>query len=268
MKNMSDYLSRKKEEIDQVLERLLPSVVEYPELIHESMRYSVFAGGKRFRSILSLAVCEACEGNVANALDTASSLEMIHTYSLIHDDLPSMDNDDYRRNQLSNHKKYGENIAILSGDALLTLAFEVMDPRVVGLVARAIGSRGVVGGQVADIQLSQKQIEMSESILGRIHYNKTAKLIQVSCLVGTYFADVTPKIVEAIKCYGEKIGFAFQLMDDIFDCDNYVELFNKDKVYQLAQSCIREAKDKLKHLDINKRSRLEELANFVILRKN
>ncbi len=264
---LEQYLVAKKDVVNQTLEQLLPSAKEYPELIHEAMRYSIFAGGKRFRSLLTLAICDACGGDERLALHTAVSLEMIHTYSLIHDDLPSMDDDYYRRGQLANHKKFGEAVAILSGDALLTLAFEVMDPRVVGLIAKAIGSQGVVGGQVMDILLAKGQMELTEPLLEYIHKHKTGKLIQVACLAGAYLAEASPEVIAAIAVYGEKIGFSFQVVDDLFDHDNYAVILSEEKARDLADTCIREAKEALTVLDAKKREILEQLADFVAMRK-
>ncbi|OED36754.1 hypothetical protein AB834_02610 [PVC group bacterium (ex Bugula neritina AB1)] len=265
-KDFKNYLSLQKKIVDESLEKLMPSSETYPSILHESMRYIIFADGKRFRPILSLAVCEACGGDTEAVIKTAAALEMIHTYSLIHDDLPSMDNDDYRRGQLSNHKKYGEDIAILSGDALLSLAFEVMDPRMAPLIAKAIGSQGVVGGQVVDIQLAKGKLDLSESLLTYIHNNKTAKLIQISCLVGAYLSDAPQNIIDNISSYGHSIGFAFQVIDDCFDQDNYAKIFDKETLIKLANNHVSKAKEALNVFEKGKRDTLDSLADFVISR--
>lgn len=266
--NFEQYLKEQSERVNVALDALMPAEDAYPEVIHQSMRYSIFAGGKRFRPVLTLATCEACGGDSELALKTAAAIEMIHTYSLIHDDLPAMDNDDYRRGQLSNHKKYGEDMAILSGDCLLSLAFEVMDPEVVACIAKAIGSFGVVGGQAVDIQLAKGQEEMTESLIQYIHTHKTGALIAISCRVGAILAGASSDVVEAMHKYGQGIGFAFQIIDDVFDGDNYAELWGEEKARRRALEEIDRAKMELGILqDKNNREILESLADFVAFRE-
>ena len=216
-----------KQLVDERLRQLLPGEDVYPEVIHEAMAYSLFAGGKRFRPLLCLCACEAVGGNWEAALDTACALEMVNTYSLIHDDLPGMDNDDYRRGKLTNHKVYGEGIAILAGDALLTQAFEVLadcglrlnQPQktawAVKELAHASGSLGMVGGQVADI-ISEGQ-QPTKELLNYIHHHKTAALIMAAVQLGGIFGDAQPTELAHLKTYGRHLGLAYQITDDILD---------------------------------------------------
>ena len=221
-------LLEKKARIDQSLERLLPKPDVAPTVLHESMRYSVFAGGKRLRPILALSAYEICGGDGSAILPLACGLELIHTYSLIHDDLPCMDDDDLRRGQPTNHKVYGEGVAVLAGDALLTLAFECflgrgMSPPVpyerlgwiAGRIASAVGSPGLVGGQVMDVGgFSQdRRLETLESTC-RL---KTGRLIEVSLESGAIAAGAEDSIVNAFSRYGSALGLAFQITDDILN---------------------------------------------------
>jgi geranylgeranyl diphosphate synthase, type II len=222
------YLLDKKGRIDEWLERLLPKPDEAPTILHESMRYSVFAGGKRLRPILAVAAYEICGGHEELIVPVACGLELIHTYSLIHDDLPCMDDDDLRRGQPTNHKIYGEGMAVLAGDALLTLAFECflgrgmsgsvsheMLGRLAGRIARAAGSLGLVGGQVMDVNgFSQdRRLETLESTC-RL---KTGRLIEVSLESGAIVAGADDSIVSAFSRYGRALGLAFQITDDILN---------------------------------------------------
>ncbi len=221
-------LLEKKERIDQSLERLLPKPEVAPAILHESMRYSVFAGGKRLRPILALAAYEICGGHEEVILPVACGLELIHTYSLIHDDLPCMDDDDLRRGRPTNHKVYGEGMAVLAGDALLTLAFECflgrgMSPPIpyerlgwiAGRIASAAGSPGLVGGQVMDVGgFSQdRQLETLESTC-RL---KTGRLIEVSLESGAIVAGAEDSVVNAFSRYGSALGLAFQITDDVLN---------------------------------------------------
>ncbi|HEU0006096.1 MAG TPA: farnesyl diphosphate synthase [Terriglobia bacterium] len=221
-------LLEKKKCIDASLERLLPKPDEAPAIVHKSMRYSVFAGGKRLRPILALAAYEICGGREEVILPVACGLEFIHTYSLIHDDLPCMDDDDLRRGQPTNHKVFGEGMAVLAGDALLTLAFEcflgrgMSGPvphetlgRLAGRIASAAGSLGLVGGQVMDVGgFSQdRRLETLESTC-RL---KTGRLIEVSLESGAIMAKAHDSIVNAFSRYGRALGLAFQITDDILN---------------------------------------------------
>jgi geranylgeranyl diphosphate synthase type II len=203
------------------------------------MRYSVFAGGKRLRPILLLAATEAVGGDTTAVLPAASALEFIHTYSMIHDDLPAMDDDAYRRGKLTNHKVYGEAMAILAGDALLTQAFEVLSSpaltacfaapllvQVTYRLARAAGSVGMVGGQVADI-LSEGQ-HVALDVLEYIHRHKTAALIEAAAVMGALLGGGTPAQVQALETYGHTVGWAFQITDDILDIEGDATLLGKE----------------------------------------
>jgi geranylgeranyl diphosphate synthase type II len=215
--------------VEEGLERVLPPEDRPPATVHRAMRYSVLAGGKRLRPLLVMAGAEAVGGPARAVLPTACALELIHTYSLIHDDLPAMDDDDYRRGRLTNHKVFGEAMAILAGDALLTLAFRlvadnaalVSDPRVlrdvVVAIADAAGTDGMVGGQVVDIESEGQTI--SAEMLDYIHSHKTAALIRASLVVGATLGGGAPAQLDAIRGAGEALGLAFQIVDDILDVE-------------------------------------------------
>lgn len=233
--DLSTYLSDRRQLVEAALDQTLP--VNYPENLYESMRYSLLAGGKRLRPILCLATCELLGGNIDMAMPTACALEMIHTMSLIHDDLPAMDNDDYRRGQLANHKVYGEDVAILAGDALLTYAFEhvamvtqnVPPERVLQVIARlgrAVGAEGLVGGQIVDLA-SEGQANFSLETLTFIHTHKTAALLETSVTTGAILAGGTPEQVERLAAYAQKIGLAFQIVDDLLDITSSQEELGK-----------------------------------------
>ena len=231
------YLTERRTLVDAALERFLPGETTPPPTVHRAMRYSVMAGGKRLRPILVIAGAEAVGGAAAMVLPTACALEMIHTYSLIHDDLPAMDDDDYRRGRLTNHKVFGDATAILAGDALLTLAFRliadnadlVRDARVirdvVAEVADAAGTAGMVGGQVVDIESEGKAI--SAETLEYIHRHKTAALIRASLRVGARLAGGDAKAVAAITEAGSDLGLAFQIVDDLLDVEGSLEELGK-----------------------------------------
>ena len=223
------YLEERRAMVDAALDRVLPPETAEPHSIHRAMRYSVLAPGKRLRPVLVIAGAEAVGGRAGDVLDTACAFELIHAYSLIHDDLPAMDDDDYRRGRLTNHKVFGEAIAILAGDALLTLAFRliagnaarVATPAIVGAVvaevADAAGTDGMVGGQVVDIESEGKAI--APEMLDYIHLHKTAALIRAALRVGALLAGARPEQVEAISRAGQALGLAFQIVDDILDVE-------------------------------------------------
>ena len=231
------YLTERRTLVDAALERFLPGETTPPPTVHRAMRYSVMAGGKRLRPILVIAGAETVGGTAAMVLPTACALELIHTYSLIHDDLPAMDDDDYRRGRLTSHKVFGDAVAILAGDALLTLAFRliadnadlVRDPRsirdVVAEVADAAGTAGMVGGQVVDIESEGKAI--SVETLEYIHRHKTAALIRASLRVGARLAGGDAAAVAVISEAGGDLGLAFQIVDDILDVEGNLEELGK-----------------------------------------
>jgi len=224
--SFSDHLRLQQGRIEEALERLAPGESEYPPSIHRAMRYSLFAGGKRIRPTLCLESAGAVSGSTPGVEAPACALEMIHTYSLIHDDLPALDNDDYRRGKPTCHKVFGEALAILAGDALLTRAFQIVsamdavDPArriaIVGELAAGAGTvDGMIGGQVADLEAEGKPV--TEEALHYIHRAKTGALIRASVRVGAIFAGASGAELEALTCYGEQIGLAFQIVDDVLD---------------------------------------------------
>ncbi len=227
--DLKTYLDSRRVLVDAALDAVLPPESAPPTTVHRSMRYSVLAPGKRLRPILVIAGAEAVGGEAATVMDTACALELIHAYSLIHDDLPAMDDDDYRRGRLTNHKVFGDAIAILAGDALLTLAFQLIagnaarmsDPRVIAHVisdvADAAGTNGMVGGQVVDIESEGKVV--TPETLDYIHLRKTAALIRVSLRAGATLAGAAPAHIDAVSRAGEALGLAFQIVDDILDVE-------------------------------------------------
>lgn len=223
--DLSTYLQERQSLVEAALDRAIPVI--YPEKIYEAMRYSLLAGGKRLRPILCLATCEMAGGTIEMAMPTACALEMVHTMSLIHDDLPAMDNDDYRRGKLTNHKVYGEDVAILAGDGLLAYAFEfvavntqnVPAERVLQAIARlgrVVGAAGLVGGQVVDLE-SEGQANVSIETLNFIHNHKTAALLEACVVCGGILAGTSEADLQRLSRYAQNIGLAFQIVDDILD---------------------------------------------------
>ncbi|HTL54156.1 MAG TPA: farnesyl diphosphate synthase [Candidatus Limnocylindrales bacterium] len=223
--DLNDFLAKTTSTVNQALDRFLPIATTRPATIHKAMRYSLFAGGKRMRPALCLAAADACGGTAADALPLACAVECIHTYSLVHDDLPAMDNDDYRRGKLTNHKVFGEGIAVLAGDALLTQAFEIAPqckgwPRyshqkVILELAEAAGSLQLIAGQVADLEAEGKKISVSN--LRYIHERKTSALLCCSVRLGGMSANCTAAQLQALTDFGYYVGLAFQVIDDILD---------------------------------------------------
>jgi geranylgeranyl diphosphate synthase type II len=240
--DFSHYWSVRQKKVDAALNRFLPSPTTKPKTIHQAMRYSIFAGGKRLRPVICLATAEVLRGPADDALPLACALECIHTYSLIHDDLPAMDNDDFRRGKPTSHKVYGEGIAVLAGDALLTVAFEIAAsckgwPRyshadVIRELAVAAGSRKLVAGQVADLEGEGRKITPAE--LRYIHKNKTAALIASSIRLGAMSANAKTKQLERLTDFGESLGLAFQVIDDILDCTQTTEKLGKSAGKDIA----------------------------------
>ncbi len=291
------YLARKKEIVDNALERLVPPTKTFPPVVHEAMRYSLFAGGKRVRPILAIAAAEALGAKTANLLPIAGSLELIHTYSLIHDDLPAMDDDELRRGRPTCHKVYGEAVAILAGDGLLTMAFEVLsNPRlqkripanrvlsIIREIATASGVFGMVGGQVVDIQSEGREIDFPT--LEYIHTHKTGALIRASVRVGALYSRAGTRWFGALTRYGELVGLAFQIADDILDITGKEEELGKDIGSDLekskktfpsfigleesrrrAEEVVQKAIGALKDFD-RKADPLRELAKYIINRIN
>jgi geranylgeranyl diphosphate synthase, type II len=279
--------------VDAALERLLPAESAPPPSIHAAMRYSVFAGGKRIRPILCLETARIFSGDVTAALHPACALEFIHTYSLIHDDLPALDNDDLRRGKPTCHKKFGEALAILAGDALLTLAFETIgaapvpaERRVTMLteVAGAAGTvNGMVGGQVADIEAERKPVDAG--MLEYIHRSKTAALFRASVTAGALCAGAAADDVARLRRFGETIGWAFQVTDDILDVEEssaalgktagkdfaqqkatYPAVYGLERSHQIANELATKAIAELAPY-AGRASRLREIAEFLALRR-
>ncbi|HEV3331579.1 MAG TPA: farnesyl diphosphate synthase [Bryobacteraceae bacterium] len=229
--------------VDAELDRLAPPETTPPETIHRALRYSLFAGGKRIRPILCIEAARSVARPPGGIVAAACSLELIHTYSLIHDDLPALDNDDYRRGKLTNHKVFGEAMAILAGDALLTLAFQVLaqldsppdrKTRLIAELATAAGTvGGMIGGQVADLEGEGKPPDAA--LLESIHRAKTGALLRASTRMGAIFAGATTAQYEALSCYGEHIGLAFQIVDDILDVEESSEALGKTAGKDAAQ---------------------------------
>jgi geranylgeranyl diphosphate synthase, type II len=285
----SEYLTLHKSRVDDYLDRyLLPETAE-PVSIHRAIRYSVFSGGKRFRAGLCIAACETFGGAPEKALPVASGIELIHTYSLIHDDLPCMDNDDLRRGKPTLHRAFGENIAVLAGDALNALAFDLVaraeDSRLIRILAHAIGTEGMIGGQVADVESSGKENITPEDV-EFIHSHKTAALIRASLEMGAVVGGASAKYLETIGEFGSLIGLAFQIVDDILDIESSDEVLGKDvgsdenkdkatypKIYGLSRSKViarervTDAKNLIEGIDRDT-SVLSNLAEFVIGRVN
>jgi geranylgeranyl diphosphate synthase type II len=225
--DLGAYMKTRAAAVDAALERALPPETEPPETLHRAMRYSVFAGGKRLRPVLVIAGAEAVGGHGEDVMSTACALELIHTYSLVHDDLPAMDDDDFRRGVPTNHKVFGEAMAILAGDALLTLAFRlVADNAGAGTdagrlrdalidLADAAGHAGMVGGQVVDL-LSEGQV-VGPEVVDFIHARKTGALIRASLCAGARLCGATPAEIDALGTAGAALGLAFQIVDDILD---------------------------------------------------
>ena len=227
----AEYLAFQKERIDAFLDDYLLPGSTKPESIHNAIRYSVFSGGKRFRASLCIAANEAFNGDSDRVLPVAAGIELIHTYSLIHDDLPCMDDDNIRRGKPSLHRVFGENIAILAGDALNALAFDLVsrtdDCRLIQILAGAIGTEGMIGGQVADVE-SNGLSDISEEDVKFIHARKTAKLITASLEMGAITTGASSEKIKIIKEFGAKIGLAFQIVDDILDIESSNEVLGKD----------------------------------------
>jgi len=290
--DLSRYLDDRTELINRALDRFLPKQTTKPATIHRAMRYSLFAGGKRMRPALCLAAAAACGGSDRDALPLACAVECIHTYSLIHDDLPAMDNDDFRRGKPTNHKVFGEGIAVLAGDALLTQAFEIVGqakgwPRyshrdLVLEVARAAGSLQLIAGQVADLEAEGKSISAPQ--LKYIHERKTSALLCCAVRLGGMSANCTPAQLRHLTTFGYHVGLAFQIIDDILDITQTTEQLGKtagkdvaarkatypaivgmDRSRRLARQLTDRAFAALRDFQ-GKASALEALAHFLLTR--
>jgi geranylgeranyl diphosphate synthase type II len=260
---LAEYLAERRAQIDRTLDAQLPPAATPPAVIHEAMRYAVLGGGKRVRPILAIAAAEACGADPAPLLGHFAALELIHTYSLVHDDLPALDNDDYRRGRKTTHVVFGEAMGILTGDALLTEAFAWLarplasvdagrQLRALGVVAEAVDSRGMIGGQVADMEASapchsERSAEspaardsapssrLGMTQLDFIHRNKTGKLLTASVLLGGLLGNATDAQLAALEAYGAATGLAFQIVDDLLDIEASSEDLGKTAGKDVAQ---------------------------------
>ena len=239
---LKEYLVTRAAEVDAALDAFLPKAKEKPATIHAAMRYSLFAGGKRLRPILCLAAAEACGGDIESAMPPACAVEILHTYSLVHDDLPCMDDDDLRRGRPTCHKVYGEGMAVLTGDALLTEAFLILaqtspakrypTASYVAELALTGGSTKLIGGQVMDLEGEGKKL--SKAQLVKIHEAKTAALLATSIRLGAMTANATDRQLEALSIFGRALGLAFQVIDDILDVTASTEVLGKTAGKDLA----------------------------------
>ncbi len=245
--DLKGYLAERKQKVDAFLEAGFPVPSGLEKSVIEAARYSLFAGGKRLRPILCMAANEVVGGNLDPIMPVACALEMIHTYSLIHDDLPAMDNDDYRRGLLTNHKVFGEAIAILAGDALLTEAFEFVAGvhqdgqfpaervlRVIRIIVKASGYRGMIGGQVIDLESENREVDIAT--VEYMHIRKTGAIISASLEVGAILGGGTEPEVAALKRYGHHLGLAFQITDDLLDLEGDAEVMGKTPGSDLAKN--------------------------------
>lgn len=294
--SLEDYLSRQSERVSEWLDRLVPAETEEPAVLHQAMRYSLLAGGKRLRPVLCIAAGEAFGATESDLLPVACSLEMIHTYSLIHDDLPSMDDDDFRRGRPTCHKAYGEAMAILAGDALMTLAFRILAVegvapgreatrlRTIADVSAAAGTPGgMVAGQVLDLEGERTPVDSAG--LDRLHAAKTGALLTVSVIAGARCGHVTEPELERLARFGAGLGLAFQIADDVLDVtgtseelgktpgkdlasgkSTYPSLYGIDGSLERARETVREALEAIEPLGA-RLDRLRQLACFVIERR-
>ncbi|HWQ53580.1 MAG TPA: farnesyl diphosphate synthase [Bryobacteraceae bacterium] len=293
--NLREYLAQQQRLVDAELDRLVPPETAPPETIHRAMRYSLFAGGKRIRPILCIEAARAARDEPDGVAAAACALELVHTYSLIHDDLPALDNDDYRRGKLTCHKMFGEAMAILAGDALLTLAFQVLAcldgvdaARKAGMVAELATASGTVGGmiggQVFDLE-GEHQAPTAE-LLEAIHRAKTGALLRASLRMGAIYAGADERQYGALSCYGEHVGLAFQIVDDLLDVEASSEELGKTAgkdaqqhkitfpaVYGLEESRrMAESECSMAHESLEpfgeRALRLHELADLIVRRKS
>lgn len=289
-------LMEKKNKVEDALNQYFENKTGLQKTIFESMSYSIYAGGKRLRPVLMIEVCELLNGKTEDIIPFACAIEMIHTYSLIHDDLPAMDNDDYRRGKLTNHKVFGEGIAILAGDGLLNLAFETMLKKIIkgdlksdiGIramyeIAKAAGVEGMIGGQVVDLESEGKEVD--KETLDFIHLKKTSALIEASVKAGAIIGEATNEQYEALKKYARNIGLAFQIVDDILDVigdekklgkkvgsdisnekSTYISLYGIEESKKIANKLIKNSLEALEIFD-DKANFLRELARFLEVRE-
>lgn len=292
---LKNYLKTKRELVDLSIEYQL-NKLKYPDIIADGMRYSVLNGGKRLRPILLLMVLELFGKKIELGLPIAVAIEMIHSYSLVHDDLPALDNDDYRRGKLTTHKKFGEAEAILIGDALLTHSFSVVADetrdissdkivKIIGMISRYAGISGMIGGQIIDLESEKKRVSLET--LKYIHENKTGKLIKLPIEIGAIISDATDEEYKALEKYAEGIGLAFQIKDDILDIEGdfekigkpvgsdlelekttYPSIFGVAKSKEILKEVISDAKKSLNIFPDEKVQVFLELADYIGIRDN
>ena len=295
--NIQVYLDQQRQRVDRFLEGTLPLLSANPQRLYESMRYSLLGGGKRIRPILTIAAAQALGYDRDAMLPFAASLEFVHTYSLIHDDLPAMDDDDYRRGRLTNHKVYGDGMAILAGDALLTMAFELCSQvdgtedfsaaqqlAIVRELASGSGHQGMVGGQVMDIQAENQEIDLVH--LQQIHTFKTGRLIRAAVRIGSIVGEATTQQMQCLTDYSEDIGLAFQIADDVLDMvgtreelgkdagtderrgkRTYPSFFGVEGARQLGEECVQRAIARLNTFD-KQADPLRHIATYIMARRS
>ncbi|MCA9457093.1 MAG: polyprenyl synthetase family protein [Nitrospiraceae bacterium] len=295
--NIQVYLDQQRQRVDRFLEGTLPLLSANPQRLYESMRYSLLGGGKRIRPILTIAAAQALGYDRDAMLPFAASLEFVHTYSLIHDDLPAMDDDDYRRGRLTNHKVYGDGMAILAGDALLTMAFELCSQvdgtedfsaaqqlAIVRELASGSGHQGMVGGQVMDIQAENQEIDLVH--LQQIHTFKTGRLIRAAVRIGSIIGEATTQQMQCLTDYSEDIGLAFQIADDVLDMvgtreelgkdagtderrgkRTYPSFFGVEGARQLGEECVQRAIARLNTFD-KQADPLRHIATYIMARRS
>jgi len=295
--DIHQYLDQQRQRVDRFLEQSLPDTLSDPKKLYESMRYSLLGGGKRIRPILTIAAAQALGYDNDAMLPFAASLEFVHTYSLIHDDLPAMDDDDYRRGRLTNHKVFGDGMAILAGDALLTMAFELCSQNeedhgltvgqqltIVRELAFGSGHQGMVGGQVMDIQAENQEVDLAH--LQKIHSHKTGQLIRAAVRIGGIIGGSSSAQLESLTGYAEDIGLAFQIADDVLNKvgtreelgkdagtdekrgkKTYPSFFGIDGARQLGNECVERAVNRLESFD-HQADPLRHMAAYIMMRRN
>ncbi|KAL0351908.1 UNVERIFIED_CONTAM: Geranylgeranyl pyrophosphate synthase, chloroplastic [Sesamum calycinum] len=294
--NFNAYVVEKANFVNKALDGAVS--VKNPPMIHEAMRYSLLAGGKRVRPMLCIAACEVVGGHQSAAIPAACAVEMIHTMSLIHDDLPCMDNDDLRRGKPTNHKVFGEDVAVLAGDSLLAFAFEFIATATTGVapkkvlaavgeLAKAIGTEGLVAGQVVDLSCTGNNANVGLETLEFIHIHKTAALLEASVVLGAILGGGSDEQVEKLRTFARKIGLLFQVVDDILDVTKsseelgktagkdltadkttYPKLLGLEKAREFAEKLNEEAKEQLADFDGGKAAPLVALADYIAHRQN
>ncbi len=275
--DINKYLEKQSAKINKVLGSFLPGKGAHPSTLHEAMRYAVLSGGKRIRPILALEACRVVGGDTRKVLPAACALELIHNYSLTHDDLPCMDNDKERRGRAACHMKFGEDIALLVGDALLTLAFKVLCSKngvrsaldlerqmnAARLVAEAVGSEGMVGGQAVDMEFQDKDMDLATAEYINVH--KSGALIAVALRVGATLGGGSEKQVQALYRYGKYVGLLFQIVDDIMDRQGYAKVIGVSEAKKEAEALLGKAKAEITPFG-RRTAVLEAIADFVLTR--